>query len=82
VVGLRAIFRLTPDLSVGVLANVGGFGIGSDLSWQLVGGIDWSVGRCVSLNAGWMVLDLDYEDGDFRYDVRMSGPYLGVTFRF
>jgi hypothetical protein len=82
VVGLRAIFRVTPDLSVGVLANVGGFGIGSDLSWQLVGGIDWSVGRCVSLNAGWMVLDVDYEDGDFRYDVRMSGPYLGVTFRF
>jgi hypothetical protein len=36
----------------------------------------------VSLDAGWAILDVDYENGDFGYDVRQSGPYLAVTFRF
>jgi hypothetical protein len=82
VVGLRALFHVTPSLTFNVMGNVGGFGIGSDLSWELIAGLSWQVGRCVSIDAGWAVLDIDYENGSFGYDVNMSGPYLGATFRF
>jgi hypothetical protein len=82
VVGARGLFHVTRDLTFNVEGNIGGFGVGSDLSWQLIAGVDWRVARCFSLDAGWMILDVDYEDGDFAFDVRMSGPYIGVTFRF
>jgi hypothetical protein len=36
----------------------------------------------VSLGVGWAILDVDYENGGFAYDVNQSGPYLAATFRF
>jgi hypothetical protein len=81
VVGIRALFHVTSALTFNVNADIGGFGIGSDLSWRLVAGVDYNLNRCVSIDAGWAILDVDYEDGSFAYDVRQSGPYLGVTFR-
>jgi len=82
VVGIRALFHVTPALTFNVWADVGGFGIGSDVSWRLVAGVDYKFNNCVSIDAGWAILDVDYQDGPFAYDVRESGPYLGVTFRF
>jgi hypothetical protein len=82
VVGLRAQFHLTPDLTFNVFGDVGGFGLGSDLSWQLIAGVNWKIAKCVSLDAGWMVLDVDYESGTFAFDVNFSGPYISATFRF
>jgi hypothetical protein len=82
VVGIRMLINVTPSLTFNVVADVGGFGLGSDLSWRLVAGAAWHLNRCVSLDLGWAVLDVDYEDGDFAYDVNQSGPYFGATFRF
>jgi hypothetical protein len=82
IVGFRALFHVTPRLTFNLLANIGGFGLGSYLSWELIGGLSYDVGNCVSLIAGWAILDVDYENGSFGYDVTMSGPYLGATFRF
>ena len=82
VVGLRVLFHVTPALTFNVAGDVGGFGVGSDLSWRLVAGFDYRLNGCVSLDAGWAILDVDYEDGSFAYDVNQSGPYLGATFRF
>jgi hypothetical protein len=82
VVGVRTLFHVTPALSFNVMANIGGFGVGSDLSWELIAGVDYKLTNCISLTAGWAILDIDYESGGFGYDVTMSGPYLGATFRF
>jgi hypothetical protein len=82
VVGVRMLFNVAPSVTFNVVADIGGFGVGSDLSWRLVAGINWNVNRCFALNAGWAILDVDYENGSFAYDVQQSGPYLGATFRF
>jgi hypothetical protein len=82
VVGARARVSITRNLSAQFFADVGGFGVGSDLSWRLGAGVDYRVARCASLIAGWTVIDTDYENGSFAYDIRMSGPYLGASFRF
>ena len=34
------------------------------------------------LRAGYRHLEVDYEDGDFSYDVEMSGPIVGAGMRF
>jgi hypothetical protein len=82
VVGLRALFHVTPDLTFNLFGNIGGFGVGTELSWQIVAGIDYRVSRCVSLNAGWMILDIETDNGDASVDLTLSGPYIGATFRF
>ena len=76
VVGARALFHVTPALTFNAMANIGGFGVGSDLSWQLIVGLDYKVANCVSLDAGWAVLSIDYQHGNANYDLTLSGPYL------
>jgi hypothetical protein len=55
---------------------------GSKLSWQLYGGVGYDVGRCCALVGAWRYLDVDYDKDNIIYDVRLSGPTLGVTLRF
>jgi hypothetical protein len=82
IVGIRTLFQVTPSLTFSVNANVGGFGIGSEFAWQLIAGVDYALNRCFSLNAGWAILSFDYEDGSKEFDLTLSGPFLGATFRF
>jgi AhpD family alkylhydroperoxidase len=69
-----------------VRGDVGGFGIGSDLTWNLVGTFQYYLSRAVSLDVGYRAFDIDYDQGSgatlFKFDVLMHGPRLGVVFRF
>lgn len=64
--------------------DVGGFGAGSDFSWQALGAIGYrfdSQGR-YSVLAGYRQLDVDYENDDdgFLFDVGMGGPTIAFIF--
>jgi opacity protein-like surface antigen len=65
-------------------ADIGGFGVGSELTWQLEALADWKVSERVSLQLGYRYIDMDYEDDDsgFVYDMVNQGPQAGVTFHF
>jgi opacity protein-like surface antigen len=69
-----------------VRGDIGGFGVGSDLSWQVVGGVEWDVRDWFAIFAGYRLLDIDFVDGSgprrFAFDVQMQGPYLAAMFRF
>jgi hypothetical protein len=66
--------------------DVGGFGVGSDLTWQAFPYLDWSLAKSTSLQLGYRWLATDYEAGSgsslFRYDVLVQGPQVGLTFHF
>lgn len=62
--------------------DIGGFGVGSDLTWQLLGTVQYRIGRRIWLAGGWRHYAIDYEEDGFVYDVAMSGPIIGVTFGF
>jgi hypothetical protein len=68
--------------------HVGGFGVGSDLTWQLYPVIGYRFSRVLSGFAGYRVLDIDYKSGgnetdsNFTYDVTTFGPELGIGFHF
>ena len=64
------------------VGDIGGFGVGSDLTWQAIGTLDYAVNDRLELRAGYRALSVDYEDGKFLYDVLMQGPILGATYRF
>ena len=68
--------------------DIGGFGVGSDLSWQLGAYFNYQINDTWSTCLGYRILDIDYEDGNrgdsnrFKYEVRQSGPMLGITAQF
>ena len=84
VVGARAWLQVADRVSLGLRGDVGGFGLGegSYLTWQLLGGIDYRLSSATSLKAGYRVYDLDYRHGDTDLDLRLKGPFVGVTIRF
>ena len=66
--------------------EVGGFGAGSDFTWQAFPTVSLRLTQKASLDFGYRWLDLDYATGEgneqFRYDVLTQGPVLGFGFRF
>jgi hypothetical protein len=69
-----------------VYTELGGFGAGSDLTWQIFPSLGIRLSDRVSLDVGYRWLDMDYETGDgnarFGYDVLTQGPVGGLAFRF
>jgi len=67
-------------------ADVGGFGIGSDLTWQLQGYAGYRFTKLFQLTAGYRILSTDYNYGEepkeFIFDVNEFGPVLRLGFNF
>jgi hypothetical protein len=85
-VGARLRLAVSRPLAFVVRGDAGGFGVGSDLTWNLVAILQYHTSPKVALEAGYRVLDIDYEQGSgtdrFVYDVVTHGPILGISFRF
>lgn len=86
ILGLRYARPLGERSSISVLSNVGGFGLSSDIAFQLRPMLHYRVGQSTSIDAGYQFFYMDYEDGSddtrFAYDVWTTGPIIGMTFRF
>lgn len=80
--GLRAFFPLTENLSLQMQADIGGFGAGSDLTWSALATVNYVFSERLSASMGYKVLDVDYDHNGHVYDTRLSGPVLGMTYRF
>jgi hypothetical protein len=65
-----------------VYGDIGGFGVASDLTWQAVAGVDYQLNRKFRLQAGWRHFKVDYDKGDFLYDVAQSGLFLAARYQF
>jgi hypothetical protein len=82
VIGARAFFSLTDKLSVQGQVDIGGFGAGSDLTWSALATVNYIFTDTLSVSAGYKVLDVDYSDDGYVFDSRLSGPVMGLTYRF
>ncbi|AQQ71447.1 hypothetical protein SMSP2_01821 [Limihaloglobus sulfuriphilus] len=87
-IGGRVIWDLNDTWSLNVRGDAGGFGIGSasDLTWQILGGVDCKLSKNTTLNMGYRYVELDYSHGsgsdELGIDLRAQGPYLGLTILF
>jgi hypothetical protein len=86
VVGLKLAQRLGGPWSFTMEGDIGGFGAGSDLAWQLWPVIGVDVSKHATIKIGYRVLSEDYETDSgarlFKYDVITQAIALGVAFRF
>ena len=82
IVGFNASAGLTEPLSAGLLATVGGFGVGSDLTYELWPRVSYAWNEIITLHAGYRLLALDFDSNNVKYDVREAGWLFGVGFKF
>jgi hypothetical protein len=84
-VGSRIGLDLSDSWAIAGEANVGGFGVGSDFTWNVQAFVGYRTtlfGRDTTFALGYRALSQDYDDGDFEWDVTMHGPVLGAAVRF
>jgi hypothetical protein len=84
-VGVNMIVELAEHWAVRAEADIGGFGVGSDLTWNAQAFLTYRftvAGYDAFASAGYRALYWDYKDGGFEWDVTMSGPVLGAGVRF
>lgn len=85
-VGVHVFAPLSEKLFFGFRGDVGGFGVGSELTWHAYADIGYRVSHLVSILAGYNYLDMDYESAagvvTAELDMTVSGPQLAVAFIF
>lgn len=82
IVALRGNFALAPQWSALLYADVGGFGVGSHSTGQILATVNYQAGRNLWLSVGYRHLSVDYRSHGTDLDVTMAGPLLGATWRF
>jgi hypothetical protein len=82
IVGVSGRVDLGSGFALQAEGDVGGFGVGADSDWQVVGALQYQVSNWLSLDAGYRYLTVNYSNGGFRLDASMSGPIIGASFRF
>lgn len=90
VVGFRVVQELTPRDELTLVADIGGFGVGSEFSWQIFGGYShvWQISRStkMALDLGYRILSVDYQEGSGTsqkgMDLTLHGPLAGLSFRW
>jgi hypothetical protein len=81
-VGLRGRYNFNKTYYTAVRGEIGGFGVGFDLMWEVetVVGINWT--HSIFTEVGYRALGGNYENDNFKFDVVMHGPQIttGITF--
>jgi opacity protein-like surface antigen len=81
-VGLRGRTPLAPRWSLFGQADIGGFGLGSDLTWQVLAGVQYDISQRYSAKLGYRFLHVDYDHDGFRHETDTSGLFAGMAIRF
>ena len=76
IIAARVVAPLSEKWSLSLYGDVGGFGLGSHITWQAAPTINWAISHKTSVGAGWRYLKVDYRNGDVLYNVGLSGPVI------
>jgi opacity protein-like surface antigen len=78
-VGGRITGNLSDKIDVAIAGDVGGWGTGSQLDYQVGGFLGYRIKPNVALQAGYRYLSVDYTNGNKQLNLNISGPLFGVT---
>ena len=86
--GIRVLADLSRKFTLLARADVGGFGIGSDLTWNVNAGLDFRASKTVDFEFEYKIMDIDYDSGEddklkfFAVDITFQEFLLGINFNF
>ncbi len=82
IIALRGSAPISDRWSLLGYIDVGGFGAGSDFTWQAAVTANYQATDNLYLSFGWRHLYLDYADNGTLFEGAMTGPVIGATWRF
>jgi hypothetical protein len=90
IVGARLGYGVAPGQSVLLRGDIGGFGVGSEFSWQVLATYNAKIcdlnGYAIDGFVGYRALAVDYSQGSggrrYEMDAVQHGPVLGMSVRF
>jgi hypothetical protein len=89
-IGARIRYTVAPGHELLLRGDIGGFGVGSDFSWQAIGAYGFELGTYQGITfsgvVGYRALYVDYVQGEgrrrYEFDMLQHGPILGLSARF
>ena len=89
-IGARVRHQLAPGQEIVLRGDVGGFGAGSQFTWEAIATYNWLLGVThgipVDGYVGFRALSADFSQGSgtskFEFDNVIYGPVIGATMRF
>ena len=86
IVGLRFTTQISPRASFLARGDIGGFGAGSDFTWNVEAGAEFRLTRHMGVQILFKALSIDYEEGSgasfYRYNIVSPGVVFGFPIRF
>jgi hypothetical protein len=89
-IGARVRYTVAPGHELLLRGDIGGFGVGSEFSWQAIGAYGFEFGTYNGITfsgvIGYRALYVDYVQGEgrnrYEFDMLQHGPILGISARF
>lgn len=82
VIGLHGVWEINDRWFLHGGGDIGGFGVNSDLIWQVNAALGYRITESVSTLVGYRGLGVDYSNGGFLVDTVAHGPVIGLSIRF
>jgi hypothetical protein len=81
-VGLYGRYNFNKTYYTALRGQIGGFGVGADLMWQVEAVIGVNLHHNIFTEVGYRALGIDYENNGLLFDMVMHGPEIttGITF--
>jgi len=81
-VGFLIPYDLTDKWTADLRATIGGFGVASDLTWEIGAAVGYNFKDWLNVALACNHLDVDYENDGFLADFALSGAAVAVKFKF
>jgi opacity protein-like surface antigen len=81
VIGLRGSWTLSDDWSASAFADFGSSGSSSE-TWQVLGTLNYSINDNFAVRFGYRHMDINRKVGGSKIDIALSGPIIGLSYRF
>src|SRR6266581_7006124 len=80
--GLRGRYNFNKTFYTAVRGEIGGFGVGADLMWEVEAVVGINLTRNIFTEVGYRALGADFENNNFVFDTVLHGPQIttGITF--
>ncbi|WP_414471052.1 hypothetical protein [Microvirga sp. M2] len=90
IIGARLRYTMAPGHELLLRGDIGGFGVGSQFSWQVIGAYGFELGTYQGVTfsgvIGYRALSVDYTQGEgrqrYEFDMLQHGPLIGISARF
>lgn len=82
ILGSQGAWALGDRWAFEMRGDIGGFGIGSEFTYQLLVLFNWNISNTLSIPFGYRLLGYQIKTGGVWMNTRMSGMVLGLDIRF